>query len=73
VSFEYFGGESDFQDPTWRDEWKPPDRIPQLVRMHVKMADGSVLPEITVRIMMGEEAGCLENSFQRVCRPRRST
>ena len=73
VSFEYFGGESDFQDPTWRDEWKPPDRIPQLVRIHVKMADGSALPDITVRIMMGEEAGCLENSFQRVCRPRRST
>jgi len=24
-----------------------------------------------VRIALGEEAGCLENSFQRLCRPRR--
>ena len=73
VAFQYFGAESDFNDPSWRDEWTVVDRIPQLVRIQVKMADGNVLPDMIVRIMMGEEAGCLENSFQRVCRPRRST
>jgi hypothetical protein len=30
-----------------------------------------VLPEMVIRVNLGEEAGCLENSFQRVCRPRR--
>ena len=71
VQFEYFGAENDFTDPTWRDDWKPTDRIPQLIRIGVKMAAGAPLPEMTVRVMMGEEAGCLENSFQRICRPRK--
>lgn len=72
IALQYFGAENDFSDPSWRDEWKPPDRVPQLVRMHVKLADGSALPEMTMRVMMGEEAGCLENTFQRFCRPRRA-
>jgi general secretion pathway protein J len=71
VKFQYFGGETDFQDPSWRDEWKVPDKIPQLVRVSVRMADGTALPDMVMRVMMGEEAGCLENSFQRSCRPRR--
>lgn len=73
VQFQYFGLETDFQDPSWRDEWKVPDRVPQLVRIRVRMADGSMLPDMVVRVMMGEEAGCLENSFQRSCRPRRTS
>ena len=72
IELEYFGAESDFTEPSWREAWKPPERIPQLVRMHVRMADGSLLPEITMRLMMGEEAGCLENTFQRFCRPRKA-
>ena len=71
VRFEYFGAENDFTDPKWMDEWTYPARIPQLVKVHVKRADGEPLPEMVVRIMLGEEAGCLENSFQRLCRPRR--
>ena len=59
-------------DPSWRDEWKPPDRIPQIVKLRVRLADGSVLPEMDMRIMLGEEAGCLENTFQRFCRPRKA-
>ena len=42
-----------------------------LVRMRVRASDGSTLPEVVVRLALGEEAGCLENSFQRLCRPRR--
>jgi general secretion pathway protein J len=72
IELNYFGSENDFVEPSWRDEWKPVERVPQLVRMHLKMVDGSVLPEMTMRVMMTEEAGCLENSFQRFCRPRRA-
>lgn len=72
IDLEYFGAESDFSDPRWRDDWKPPERIPQLVRMHVKMVDGTALPEMTMRLMLGEEAGCLDNTFQRFCRPRKA-
>ena len=73
VSFQYFGAENDFTDPTWQDEWTFQGRIPQMVRLHIVLAGGTPLPEMTIRVMLGEEAGCLENSFQRLCRPRRTT
>lgn len=70
VAFAYFGAENDFNEPRWIDEWSFKGRIPQLVRMRVKTGDGTELPEIVARVMLGEEAGCLENQLQRVCRPR---
>ena len=71
VTFSYFGAENDFTDPKWLDEWTFDTRIPQMIRVQVKRLDGTEMPEMVVRIMLGEEAGCLENSFQRLCRPRR--
>jgi general secretion pathway protein J len=73
VTFGYFGSENDFSEPRWMESWPFPGRVPQLVRMRVKSADGTMLPEIVAKVMLGEEAGCLENSFQRMCRPRRPT
>ena len=55
VEFGYFGSENEFAEPKWYDAWDFPAKIPELV----------------VRVALGEEAGCLENSFQRLCRPRR--
>jgi hypothetical protein len=71
VEFSYFGAENDFTEPTWTDAWKFPARMPQMVRMRVRNPGGDALPEVVMRIMTGEEAGCLENAFQRQCRPRR--
>jgi len=73
VAFDYFGSENDFSDPKWVDTWEWPGRIPQLIRIRVRNPDGSSLPEMIVRMMLSEEAGCLESQFQRVCRPRRDT
>jgi general secretion pathway protein J len=73
VAFSYFGSENDFTDPKWSDTWTYAGRVPQMVRMRVRTTEGTVLPEMLVRVNLGEEAGCLENSFQRVCRPRRPT
>jgi hypothetical protein len=73
VKFGYFGAENDFTEPRWEDTWKYPGRVPLLVRMRVKDADGTLLPEMVVRIALSEEAGCLENAFQRGCRPRMPT
>ena len=70
VTFEYFGSENDFTPPQWSDTWKPANRVPEAIRMHIVGDDGP-LPEMAVRISLGEEAGCLENAFQRNCRPRR--
>ena len=71
VVFSYFGADNDFAESKWSDTWTHPGRMPQMVRMRVKIADGTLLPDFVVRLALGEEAGCLENSFQRVCRPRR--
>jgi general secretion pathway protein J len=71
VEFSYFGSENEFTEPKWTDEWTYQSRIPELVRMRVRTSDGSTLPDVVVRLALGEEAGCLENSFQRLCRPRR--
>ena len=71
VQFEYFGSENDFTDPEWSQEWEHAGRIPQLIRVRIRAADGTDFPEMIVRVMLSEEAGCLENAFQRVCRPRR--
>jgi general secretion pathway protein J len=70
VTFEYFGSENDFTPPQWSDTWKPANRIPEAIRLRIVGDDGP-LPEMAVRISLGEEAGCLENAFQRNCRPRR--
>lgn len=70
IEFSYFGSENDFNEPRWNAEWTFAGRIPQLVRLQVKTADGTEMPEVVARVMLGEEAGCLENAFQRVCRPR---
>jgi general secretion pathway protein J len=72
VAFSYFGAQNDFTDPEWVDDWPFPSRMPMMVRLRVTLADGTPLPEMLVKLMVGEEAGCLENSFQRGCRPRRA-
>ena len=71
VRFSYFGAESDFAEPRWSDSWPHKAQIPLLVKLSVKMTDGRVLPDVVIRVMLGVEAGCLESSFQRGCRPRR--
>jgi general secretion pathway protein J len=72
VDFSYFGAENDFADPQWTDEWKYPARMPVMVRMSIKASDGTALPDMIVKVMVGEEAGCLESGLQRGCRPRRT-
>ena len=71
VKFEYFGSENDFTEPEWTEQWEHAGRIPQLIRVRIRAADGTDFPAMVVRLMLSEEAGCLENAFQRVCRPRR--
>jgi general secretion pathway protein J len=71
VTFEYFGSENDFTPPQWNDSWQWNFRVPEMVRMRIHTDDSGTQPEMVVRVTLGEEAGCLENAFQRNCRPRR--
>jgi prepilin-type N-terminal cleavage/methylation domain-containing protein len=73
VAFGYFGSENEFAEPKWHDTWEYAGRVPEMLRIRLRGKEGNVLPEMLVRLALGEEAGCLENSFQRLCRPRRPT
>ena len=71
ASFSYFGAETEFAEPKWEDNWTF-QKLPFLVRLRLTGTDGVPLPEMILRVALGEEAGCLENAFQRVCRARRA-
>ncbi len=70
VRFEYFGAENDATSPAWSDRWEFPQRLPSHVRLKVKLGE-EPLPDMVVAMRLGEEAGCYESSFQRICVPRR--
>jgi general secretion pathway protein J len=72
VAFSYYGSENDFTEPAWVDRWPYPSRIPALVRVKITGSDGAALPDMLVKVMVGEEAGCLETALQRGCRARTS-
>ena len=71
IELYYFGAEGDFTEPRWTESWTYGNQMPLLVKLRVKTADGRVLPDFVIRVALGVEAGCLESSFQRGCRPRR--
>jgi general secretion pathway protein J len=72
VEFSYFGSENDFADPRWFPRWTYKSRMPDAVRVRMKATDGTPLPDLLVKLALGEEAGCLETSLQRGCRARRT-
>jgi general secretion pathway protein J len=68
LKFEYYGRENDREEATWRDTWEPKQRLPQLVRIRITMAEpGYSPPEMVVQLLVGEESGCYINAFQRQC------
>jgi len=70
VRFAYFGAETDTAQPAWSEHWDFAQRLPSHVRLEVTLAGGK-LPPMVAELRLGEEAGCYESSFQRVCVPRR--
>lgn len=68
VSFEYFGADNDQDEPSWRTNWEPKQRLPQLVKVRIELAATNyVPPEMVVPLVVGEESGCYINAFQRQC------
>ncbi len=57
----YFGrdaGSVEASEPTWRDRWDDPQRLPMLVRIDVKPKRGAAWPTLVVAPREGMEAGC---------------
>jgi general secretion pathway protein J len=72
VTFSYFGAENDFAEPKWTDQWNYQSRMPSMIRVRMQGTGGSSLPDVLIKVMVGEEAGCFEAALQRGCRPRTS-
>jgi len=61
VRFSYFGrdpGAADIVNPTWRDRWDDPQRLPDLIRMDVTAANGTPWPTLFVEPRLSPEIGC---------------
>jgi general secretion pathway protein J len=61
VRFAYFGRDAnatDATEPSWRDRWDDPQRLPLLVRIDVTPKRGSAWPTLVVQPREAPEAGC---------------
>lgn len=52
----YFGRESDSAAPRWLDRWESDARLPMLIRIQVKFANGTEWPDFVVAPMLTSEA-----------------
>ncbi len=71
LSFGYFGSDSDASEPTWRTSWPQSGRVPKLVRVRYSLTGSETDRDIILPLQLGEEAGCYQAAFQRVCGARR--
>jgi general secretion pathway protein J len=67
VTFSYFGAEDEEAEPTWREEWLQPQKLPTLIRLRLTLKDGTQWPEIVVAPMISTEAACLWDDFFKRC------
>jgi len=59
--FAYFGrdpGAAELVNPTWRDRWDDPQRLPDLIRVDVTAANGTSWPTLFVEPRLAPEIGC---------------
>ncbi len=71
LRIRYYGREgrvAELQEPTWRDTWEDPERLPMLIELKIKPEKGLIWPELLVAPMVGNDSGCRWDSFLRRCR-----
>ena len=57
----YFGrdaGANDADEPTWRDRWDDPQRLPLMIRIEIEPKRGAAWPPLIVSPREAPEAGC---------------
>lgn len=71
IKLRYFGNEGRqavAQEPSWREVWEDPDRLPMLIELKVRPVNGASWPELLVAPVVGSEASCRWDSFYQRCR-----
>ncbi len=71
VEFAFLGQDSDQTEASWRNQWTSSARTPALLRIKLKFAGNDDVRELLLPLRLGEEAGCFQSTFQRMCGPRK--
>lgn len=62
IAISYYGRDSETLvaagEPTWRDRWQDPQRLPMLIRIDVTPQKGDAWPSLVVAPREAPEAGC---------------
>ena len=56
LRFSYFGQAEEMGSTQWRDEWMF-DHLPSLIKVSIKLADGSYWPEMVFPLKITQSAG----------------
>lgn len=54
IRFAYFGMAEPNQPPGWSERWTAHDRLPQLVRLQIVLADGEPMPDLIVALRLSD-------------------
>jgi general secretion pathway protein J len=55
VWLTYFGPESDGAEPAWKDRWENDKRLPQLIRVQIRLKHGAEWPDFVVAPMLSSD------------------
>ena len=72
MKISYYGRDdnrTDTVEPTWRELWEAKQELPQLIKIQIKSANGSVWPELVAQPKLSTQAGCVWDSFHQRCVP----
>jgi general secretion pathway protein J len=67
VAIDYFGAETALEEPKWSDRWDNGKLLPYLVRLRIKLADGSAWPDLVVPPVVGPNTGCMWDGRNNRC------
>lgn len=57
LRFAYFGKTEDVAELQWRDEWRIADRLPSLIKVSIRLEDGSYWPDMVFPLKITQSAG----------------
>jgi general secretion pathway protein J len=54
IKFSYFGKTEDIAELQWRDEWLIADRLPSLIKVSIRLDDGSYWPDMVFPLKINQ-------------------
>lgn len=67
VEFAYYGAETEDAEPDWHAAWHSEARLPRLIRLRLRPAQGEPWPDIVAALRLDAEAACRWDPFYKRC------